>query len=106
MGSCKECRSTVFKAWVFGGIVLSLGRALGETMAVAFVLGNNHRITTSLFDAAATITVTLANEFAEADNDIYLSSLFYLALVLFVMSFITLAIAKFFLLKAERKYSR
>jgi phosphate transport system permease protein len=94
------------KLGVFGGIVLSLGRALGETMAVAFVLGNNHKITTSLLDAAATITVTLANEFAEADTDLYLSSLFYLALVLFVMSFITLAIAKFFLLKAERKYSR
>ncbi len=94
------------KRGVFGGIVLSLGRALGETMAVAFVLGNNHRITTSLFDAAATITVTLANEFAEADKDVYLSSLFYLALVLFVMSFITLAVAKYFLLKAERKYSR
>lgn len=94
------------KLGVFGGIVLSLGRAIGETMAVAFVLGNNHRITTSLLDAAATITVTLANEFAEADNDIYLSSLFYLALVLFVMSFITLAIAKIFLIKAERKYSR
>lgn len=94
------------KLGVFGGIIFSLGRALGETMAIAFVLGNNHRITTSLLDAAATITVTLANEFAEADRDIYLSSLFYLALVLFVMSFITLAIAKFFLLKAERKYSR
>src|SRR5512146_768940 len=94
------------KLGVFGGAVLSLGRALGETMAVAFVLGNNHRITTSLFDAAATITVTLANEFAEADNDVYLYSLFYLALVLFVMSFITLAAAKFFLLRAERKYSR
>jgi len=94
------------KLGVFGGVVLSLGRALGETMAVAFVLGNNHRITTSLLDAAATITVTLANEFAEADTDLYLSSLFYLALVLFVMSFVTLAIAKFSLLKAERKYSR
>ncbi len=94
------------KLGVFGGIALSLGRALGETMAVAFVLGNNHRITTSLFDAAATITVTLANEFTEADKDIYLSSLFYLALVLFVLSFITLAVAKFFLLKAERKVSR
>jgi len=94
------------KLGVFGGIVLSLGRALGETMAVAFVLGNNHRITTSLFDAAATITVTLANEFAEADNNMYLSSLFYLALVLFVMSFVTLAIAKIFLVRAERKYSQ
>lgn len=91
---------------VFGGIVLSLGRAMGETMAVAFVLGNNHRITTSLLDAAATITVTLANEFTEADTDIYLSSLFYLALVLFVISFIVLAIAKLFLARAERKYSR
>jgi phosphate transport system permease protein len=94
------------KLGVFGGIVLSLGRALGETMAVAFVLGNNHKITASLLDAAATITVTLANEFTEAVGDVYLSSLFYLALVLFVMSFITLAIAKLFLLRAERKYSR
>jgi phosphate transport system permease protein len=94
------------KLGVFGGAVLSLGRALGETMAVAFVLGNNHKISTSLFDAASTITVSLANEFTEADSDLYLSSLYYLALVLFVMSFIILAIAKFFLLKAEKKYSR
>ena len=94
------------KLGVFGGIILSLGRALGETMAVAFVLGNNHRITTSLFDAAATITVTLANEFTEADTDIYLSSLFNLALVLFVLSFITLAAAKLILLKSEKRHSR
>jgi len=94
------------KLGVFGGVALSLGRALGETMAVAFVLGNNHKIATSLLDAASTITVSLANEFTEADSDLYLSSLYYLALVLFVMSFIILAIAKFFLLKAERKYSR
>ena len=94
------------KLGVFGGIVLSLGRALGETMAVAFVLGNNHKIATSFLDAAATITVTLANEFTEADSDIYLSSLYYLALVLFVMSFIVLAIAKLMLIRAEKKYSR
>ncbi|MBF0328749.1 MAG: phosphate ABC transporter permease subunit PstC [Nitrospirae bacterium] len=94
------------KMGVFGGIVLSLGRALGETMAVAFVLGNNHQITSSLFSAAATITVTLANEFTEADKDIYLSSLFHLALVLFMMSFIVLAAAKFLLFKAERKINR
>lgn len=94
------------KLGVFGGVALSLGRALGETMAVAFVLGNSHKIATSLLDSASTITVSLANEFTEADSDIYLSSLYYLALVLFVMSFIILAIAKFFLLKAERKYSR
>lgn len=91
---------------VFGGVVLSLGRALGETMAVAFVLGNNHKIAASLFSAASTITVTLANEFTEADKDIYLSSLFYLALVLFAMSFITLAASKILLLRAEKKFSR
>jgi len=94
------------KLGVFGGIVLSLGRALGETMAVAFVLGNNHQISASLLDAASTVTVTLANEFTEADTDIYLSSLFYLALILFVLSFVILAIAKFFLIRAERKFSR
>jgi phosphate transport system permease protein len=94
------------KLGVFGGVALSLGRALGETMAVAFVLGNNHKIATSLFDAASTITVTLANEFAEADSDMYLSSLYYLALMLFGLSFVTLAVAKLLLLRAERKYSR
>lgn len=94
------------KLGVFGGIALSLGRALGETMAVAFVLGNKHHITASLLDPASTITVTLANEFTEADTDLYLSSLFYLALVLFVLSSVVLAVAKFFLLRAERRYSR
>ncbi|RMG73206.1 MAG: phosphate ABC transporter permease subunit PstC [Nitrospirae bacterium] len=94
------------KIGVFGGVVLSLGRAIGETMAVAFVLGNNHEIPRSLFDAAATITVTLANEFTEADTDLYLSSLYYLALILFVISFISLGIAKFFLIRAERRYQR
>jgi phosphate transport system permease protein len=94
------------KLGVYGGVALSLGRALGETMAVAFVLGNNHKIATSLLDAASTITVSLANEFTEADSDLYLSSLFYLALILFVMSFIILAISKLLLLKAEKKYSR
>ncbi|MDA8339871.1 MAG: phosphate ABC transporter permease subunit PstC [Nitrospiraceae bacterium] len=94
------------KLGVFGGVAISLGRALGETMAVAFVLGNNNQITASLLDAAATVTVKLANEFTEADKDIYLSSLYYLALLLFVMSFIVLAIAKFLILKAERRHSR
>jgi phosphate transport system permease protein len=94
------------KLGIFGGIVLSLGRALGETMAIAFVLGNNHQITTSLFGAASTITVTLANEFTEADTDIYYSSLFYLALILFILSFITLAIAKYFIVRGERNHPR
>ncbi|NTU42611.1 MAG: phosphate ABC transporter permease subunit PstC, partial [Nitrospirales bacterium] len=94
------------KLGVFGGIALSLGRALGETMAVAFVLGVNYQIPKSLFAPASTISVTLANEFTEAVSDVYLSSLFYLGLVLFVMSFVILAIAKFFLLRAERTFTR
>jgi phosphate transport system permease protein len=94
------------KLGVFGGIAISLGRALGETMAVAFVLGNKNQITTSLLDAAATVTVKLANEFTEADKDVYLSSLYYLALLLFIMSFVVLAIAKSLLLKAERRPGR
>lgn len=85
------------KMGIYGSVIIAMGRALGETMAVAFVLGNKHQISASLFDASATITVTLANEFTEADSDIYLSSLFYLALILFTMNFILLAIAKFFL---------
>jgi len=91
------------KVGILSGIFLSLGRALGETMAVAFVLGNNHRIPTSLFSAASTITVTLANEFTEADKEIYLSSLFLLALILFVISFFSLIIAKFLLLKERER---
>ena len=94
------------KLGIYGGIVLALGRALGETMAVAFVIGHNPQITLHLFEPATTITVTLANEFTEADTDLYLSSLFYLALILFVLSFVILAIAKYFLIKAERGFKR
>lgn len=90
------------KGGVFGGIVIAMGRALGETMAVAFVLGNKHEIARSLLDASATITVTLANEFTEADSDMYMASLFYLAVILFVMSFLTLAIAKYILKEKAR----
>lgn len=91
---------------IVGGAILSLGRALGETMAVAFVLGNKHQIPKSLFDPANTITVTLANEFTEATGDVYLSSLFYLALILFIMSFGILALSKYILARAERRFKR
>ncbi len=87
------------KLGVIGGIILSLGRALGETMAVTFVMGNQPVIPTSLLEPATSITVTLANEFTEADTNLYLSSLFYLALILFVMSFFVIVIGKFLFLK-------
>jgi len=91
------------KISVLGGIILSLGRAVGETMAVAFVLGGEHKITWSLLDMVSTITVTLANEFTEADTDIYLSSLYLLALILFIFSFIMLAGARLFVMRKERR---
>lgn len=90
------------KYGILGGITISLGRALGETMAVAFVLGNRNQIPSSLFDPTTTITVKLANEFAEADKDIYFSSLFYLVLLLFFMSFVILAISKYLIAKTRR----
>lgn len=91
------------KLGVLGGIGLSLGRALGETMAVAFVLGNLNQFPTSLFSATTTVTVKLANEFTEADKDIHLASLFYLALLLFILSFTILAIAKYFIQRTQYK---
>ncbi len=91
------------KLGILGGIGLSLGRALGETMAVAFVLGNLNQFPTSLFSATATITVKLANEFTEADKDIHLAALFYLALLLFLLSFTILAISKYIIIKTTKK---
>jgi len=99
-------KSVVFpyaKLGVFGGIILSLGRALGETMAVTFVMGNQPVIPKSLLEPATSITVTLANEFTEADSDLYISSLFLLAFILFVMSFIIIAVGKFIFLKRVGK---
>ena len=84
---------------IVGGMVLSVGRALGETMAVAFLTGNVHQIPRSLLEPLTTITVAIANEFTEADSDIYLSSLYYLALILFILSFGLLMLAKFYLLE-------
>ena len=92
----KDVMIPFIKKSILGGIILAFGRALGETMAVAFVLGNNHDISFSLLNATATITVTLANEFNEAHTDLYLSSLNYLALLLFVLSFGLLSLAKYF----------
>ena len=86
-----------------GGIMLGLGRALGETMAVTFVIGNSHNISPSLLAPATTISATIANEFTEATGDLYTSSLIALGLILFVITFIVLALAKWMLARAEVK---
>ena len=86
---------------VIGGIMLGLGRALGETMAVTFVIGNSQRISESLFAPGTSIASTLANEFGEAD-DFHLSTLFALGFLLFVITFVVLAIAKIMILRTER----
>jgi phosphate transport system permease protein len=88
---------------VIGGIMLALGRALGETMAVTFVIGNAHRISASILAPGTTISATIANEFTEAVGDLYSSSLIALGLLLFVITFIVLAIARYMLLRLERK---
>jgi phosphate transport system permease protein len=88
---------------VIGGVMLALGRALGETMAVTFVIGNAHRISASLFAPATTISATIANEFNEATGDLYISSLIALGLILFMITFIVLAIARYMLLRMERR---
>lgn len=88
------------KVGVIGGIMLGLGRALGETMAVTFVIGNAHQINSSLFMPGNTISSTLANEFTEAVGDVYTSSLFALGLILFLITFIVLSIARFLLMKS------
>jgi phosphate transport system permease protein len=86
-----------------GGIMLGLGRALGETMAVTFVIGNSHNISPSLLAPATTISATIANEFTEATGDLYTSSLIELGLILFVITFIVLGFAKWMLARAEVK---
>jgi phosphate transport system permease protein len=88
---------------VIGGVMLALGRALGETMAVTFVIGNAHHIQASILAPGTTISATIANEFTEAVGDLYTSSLIALGLILFVITFIVLAIARYLLLRIERR---
>ncbi len=88
---------------VVGGIILGLGRALGETMAVTFVIGNAHRVKASLLAPGTTISASIANEFTEAVGDLYLSSLIALGLILFAITFVVLAIAKFLLIRMKRR---
>ncbi|TIU43761.1 MAG: phosphate ABC transporter permease subunit PstC, partial [Mesorhizobium sp.] len=88
---------------IMGGVMLGLGRALGETMAVTFVIGNAHRISASLFAPGTTISATIANEFTEADGELYTSSLVALGLILFIITFVILAIARYMLLRIDRR---
>jgi len=88
---------------LIGGAMLGLGRALGETMAVTFVIGNAHRISGSLLAPGTTISATIANEFTEAVGELYTSSLIALGLILFFITFIVLAAARLMLMMLERK---
>jgi phosphate transport system permease protein len=88
---------------VIGGVMLGLGRALGETMAVTFVIGNAHSISASILQPGTTISASLANEFTEAFGDLYRSSLIALGFILFVITFIVLATAKLLLLRLQKR---
>jgi len=80
-----------------GAVMLGLGRALGETMAVTFIIGNSHGFPKSMFDSGSTIASTIANEFTEATTPMHVGALIYLGLVLFVMSFAVLGLARLML---------
>jgi phosphate transport system permease protein len=88
---------------MLGGIMLGLGRALGETMAVTFVIGNAHRISASLLAPGTTISSSIANEFTEAVGDLYTSSLIALGLLLFLITFAVIALAQAMLRRLERR---
>lgn len=91
------------KAGVVGGIMLGLGRALGETMAVTFIIGNTNQLNSlSVFEAANSITSALANEFAEAGAGLHQASLFYLGLVLFFITFVVLTFSKLLLAQLKK----
>lgn len=100
----KQVMIPITASSIAGGLTLSVGRALGETMAVTFLAGNVNQIPKSLFDPFTTITVVLANQFTEADTKLYLSSLYLLALILFVISFFVLYLSKIMLLRLEKKW--
>jgi len=91
------------KVGVVGGIMLGLGRALGETMAVTFVIGNAHRLSASLMAPGNSIASALANEFTEAVGDVYFSSLIELGLILFLITTVVLALSKLLLMQLARQ---
>ena len=88
---------------IIGGVMLGLGRALGETMAVTFVIGNAHRIMPSILAPGTTISASIANEFTEATGDLYTASLIALGLILFLITFVVLAAARLMLMRIAKK---
>ena len=88
---------------IIGGVMLGLGRALGETMAVTFVIGNAHKIFPSILAPGTTISAAIANEFTEATGDLYTASLIALGLILFFITFVVLAAARLMLMRMAQK---
>ena len=88
---------------VIGGFMLGLGRALGETMAVTFVIGNAHKVSASILAPGTTISASIANEFTEAVGDLYTSSLVALGLILFIITFVVLSMARYMLLRLKQR---
>ena len=88
---------------IVGGIMLGLGRALGETMAVTFMIGNSNNVSPALFDSGNSIASVIANEFAEASDPLHAAALTELGLILFVITLIVLAIARLLILRVERR---
>jgi phosphate transport system permease protein len=91
---------------LIGGVMLALGRALGETMAVTFVIGNAHKISPSILGPGTTISASIANEFTEADGVLYTSSLVALGLLLFVITFVVLAFSRLLLMRVQDQGAR
>jgi phosphate transport system permease protein len=91
---------------IIGGVMLGLGRALGETMAVTFVIGNAHKIFPSILAPGTTIAAVIANEFTEATGDLYTASLIALGLILFFITFVVLAAARLMLMRMAQKEGR
>ncbi len=91
---------------IAGAVILGLGRAIGETMAVTMIIGNRPQISASLFDPAYTIASVIANEFTEATGDLYLSALVEMGLILFVVTFVVTGLAKLLIMSVGRKTRR
>lgn len=94
------------KSGMVGGVILGLGRALGETMAVTFIIGNTFNLSLDLFGSGVSITSVLANEFAEAIDPLHISSLLFLGLILFIITFVVLCLSKVMLMQMAKNEGR